>query len=198
MLRCDDRVLTLWRLRLILVFLVLAGCTSAPAPTPPAPPVQPTPRIVAEVPQVEAQPVQARVDTVEVCVLHQGKLANVRAERLATGDTVVGGRPFSAVYADTGQYALTREWYVNSESIDYDPENVCFVRYGLPRVVELDSVVRLGSWRGVPVFRERSNTGTPMVIYVPVRAGCELQPYQTEAIAPPPSCPKPEYQFRVP
>lgn len=186
------------RFHFAFALLPLAGCTLAPAPAPAAPPVQPTPQIVAQAPRVEAQPVQAWVDTIEVCVLHQGKLANVRAERLATGDTVVGGRAFSEVYADTGQYALTREWYVNSESIDYDPENVCFVRYGLPRVVELDSVARLGSWRGVPVFRERSNTATPMVIYVPVRAGCELQPYQTEAIAPPPSCPKPEHQFRVP
>jgi hypothetical protein len=177
------------RFRLALVLSVLLGCAPAPPPPAPAP--------VAAAPVVEAQPA-ARVDTIEVCVLHRGKLLNVRAERLATGDTVVGGRPFSEVYADTGQYARTRIWYVNSETIDYDPFDICFVRYGLPRVVERDSLARIGEWRGVPVFREASSDTPPLVVYVPVSPGCEMQPYQTELSSPPPSCPQPEYRFQVP
>lgn len=77
----------------------------------------------------------ARADTILVCVLHRGKLLNVRAELLPSGDPLVGGRPFSQVYADTGQYALTHTWYVNNETIDYDPESICLMKYGLPRVV---------------------------------------------------------------
>ncbi len=177
------------RFRFTIVLLALLGCTPA-APVPAVPPP-------AEVPAVQAADT-AGADTILVCVLHGGKMLNVRAELLPSGDTVVGGRPFSAVYADTGQYAATREWYVNNEPIDYDPESICFVKYGLPRVLSRDSVVRLGEWRGVPVFRERyDGGGTPLVFYVPVRAGCEFQPYQTEAITRPPSCPEP-YQFSVP
>ncbi|HYR08308.1 MAG TPA: hypothetical protein VEQ60_11085 [Longimicrobium sp.] len=179
------------RLRLILVLLALLGCTSAPQPPAPAP--------VPAAPVAEPQRTAARVDTFKVCILHRGKLIDARVELQPTGDTTVGGRPFSEVYGDTGQYALTREWYVNNETIDYDPESICFMKYGLPRLMERDSLVRLGEWRGVPVFRESSDDPrSPMVVYVPVRAGCEFHPYQTEASAPPPACPQPPYRFSVP
>jgi hypothetical protein len=35
----------------------------------------------------------------------------------------------------------------------------------------------------VGVFTEASATGTPDVIYIPVRPGCEFQPYQYEVPA---------------
>lgn len=177
------------RFHLALVLSALLGCTPAPpSPSPPA---------VAAAPVAEAQP--PRVDTVEVCVLHRGKLVNVRAERLATGDTVVGGRPFSAVYADSGQYAATREWYVNNETIDYDPRNVCYMKYGLPRYMARESLVRMGEWRGVPVFRERSDEwDIPGLVFVPVYPGCSFQPYQFDARGPLTPCPRPEHRFQVP
>jgi hypothetical protein len=177
------------RLRLILVLFVLLGCTSSPPSPPPAPDPQ----------GAEAQPAAARVQTFEMCVLHHGKLVDARVEVQPTGDTTVGGRPFTQVYGDTGQYALTRAWYVNNETIDYDPRNVCYMKYGLPRYVAADSLVRLGEWRGVPVFRERSDDpNLPGVVWVPVRPGCSFQPYQFETRAPPTPCPKPEYRFEVP
>ncbi len=175
------------RFRFAIVLLALLGCTPA-APVPAVPP--------AGVP-ANVEPQAARADTIRVCVLHQGKLLNVRAEVLPSGDTVAGGRPFSAVYADTGQYAATREWYVNNEPIDYDPQNVCYVKYALPRYVAQESLVRLGEWRGVPVFRERTEESPPGVIYVPVYPGCQLQPYQYMTSAPPVACPQP-YGFTVP
>lgn len=171
------------------ILVVLLGCTPA-APVPAVPPV-------AEMPATQAAVDTAAADTIRVCVLQQGKLLNVRAELLPSGDTVVGGRPFSVVYADTGQYAATREWYVNNEPIDYDPQNVCYVKYGLPRYVAQEALVRLGEWRGVPVFRERTEESLPGVIYVPVHPGCQLQPYQYMTSAPPVACPQP-YGFTVP
>lgn len=181
------------RFRLALVVSALIGCTSAPPAPPPV--VEPPP----VTPVVEAQPVAPRVNTAETCILHRGKLIDVRVELQATGDTTVGGRPFSQMYADTGQYAATREWYVNNETIDYDPRNVCYMKYGLPRYVARESLVRLGEWRGVPVFRERSDDpNLPSVVWVPVHSGCSFHPYQFEASAPPTACPRPEYRFTVP
>ena len=151
--------------RFAIMLLALLGCTPA-APVRAVPPP-------AEVPAVQTADTAA-ADTIRVCVLQQGKLLNVRAELLSSGDTVVGGRPFSVVYSDTGQYAATREWYVNNEPIDYDPQDVCYVKYGLPRYVARETLVRLGEWRGVPVFRERTEESPPGVIHVPVYPGCQL------------------------
>jgi hypothetical protein len=183
----------LHRFELAIMLSALLGCTSAP-PSPP-PSVEP-PRVT---PPAEAQRTVARVDTVETCILHGGKLIDVRVELQPTGDTTVGGRPFAEVYADTGQYAATREWYVNNEPIDYDPRNVCYMKFGLPRHVARESLVRLGEWRGAPVFRERpDDLGLPGVVWVPVYPGCSFQPYQYETRAPPTPCPRPEYRFEVP
>lgn len=190
MLGNHNRNRVMRRIHFALVLSALLGCTSAPAP--PAP--EPTPPPVAE-----AQPAAARVDTLEMCVLHRGKLIGVQVELQATGDTTVGGRPFAQVYADTGQYAAAREWYVNNETIDYDPYDVCYLKYGPPRHLTRESLVRLGEWRGVPVFREKSDDPRiPGVLAVPVGPGCSFQMYQYEASAPPRPCPKPEYRFLVP
>ncbi|HEX8272093.1 MAG TPA: hypothetical protein VF615_05545, partial [Longimicrobiaceae bacterium] len=54
---------------------------------------------------------------------------------------------------------------------------------GLPRVVGVTEVSRTGEYQGVGVFTEASATGTPDVIYIPVRPGCEFQPYQYEVPA---------------
>ncbi|HEX2077246.1 MAG TPA: hypothetical protein VHG08_06040 [Longimicrobium sp.] len=163
------------RFRLILVLFAVLGCTPAPpAPSPAAP-----------------------ATVMRICVLHHGELVDVRAEQLASGDTVVEGRPFSRVYADTGQYAATHSWYVENEPIDYDHENVCYVKYGRPRYVAAESLVRLGRWRGVTVFRERAGPGLPEVLMVPVGAGCMFQLYQYMPSMPPRSCPQPA-RFEIP
>lgn len=181
------------RFRIAAVLFLLLGCTSAPAPMPPTPPVPP-----AAAPATDAR-VPARVDTFRVCVLEQGKLVNALAELQPTGDTTVGGRPFGEVYGDTGQYAAARDWYVNNETIDYDPRDVCYMKYGLPRYLSRDSVVRVGEWRGVPVFRERTDDPEiPGMMLVPVSPGCSFQAYQYLPSAPPVACPKPEYRFSVP
>ncbi|HYR08307.1 MAG TPA: hypothetical protein VEQ60_11080, partial [Longimicrobium sp.] len=124
--------------------------------------------------------------TFEMCVLHRGKLIDAQLELQPSGDTTVGGRPFAQVYADTGQYAAGHEWYRNNESIDYDPQNVCYVKYYVPRYVARDSLVRVGEWRGVAVFRMRSDDPEiPGGLYVPDRPGCVFQAYQYRASAPP-------------
>jgi hypothetical protein len=53
------------------------------------------------------------------------------------------------------------------------------VRYGLPRVLGVNEVTRMGEFQGVPLFAEAGQS-RPEVVYVPVRPGCEFQPYQVE------------------
>jgi hypothetical protein len=142
-----------------------------------------------------AAPVQSDTpvvtSTAETCVLADGDLVTVRVDVRTTGDTVVDGRPFAEVYADTGQYAAGRSWYVESEPIDYDPRNVCYAKYGRPRAAQAGSLVRLGAWRGVPVFRERGSTAEyPEVIYVAFAPGCVFQLYQYFTSLPPVACPQ--------
>jgi hypothetical protein len=55
-----------------------------------------------------------------------------------------------------------------------------YVKYGLPRVLGVNEVTRVGEFQGVPIFAEAGRTAPYEVIYVPVRPGCEFQPYQTE------------------
>lgn len=134
-----------------------------------------------------------------MCILHHGKLIDVPVELQPTGDTTAGRRPFSRVDGDTGQYAATHEWYVNNETNDYDPRSVCYMKYGLPRYIARADLVRMGEWRGVPAFRERSDDPeVPGAMWVPTGPGCWFQGYQYEASAPPAACPKPEYRFTVP
>ena len=54
------------------------------------------------------------------------------------------------------------------------------MKYGLPRVLGVTEVSRVGDFMGVGVYAEAGATGTPDVIYIPVRPGCEFQPYQYE------------------
>ena len=54
------------------------------------------------------------------------------------------------------------------------------MKYGLPRVLGVNEVTRTADFMGVPVFAEAGATAATEVVYVPVRPGCEFQPYQLE------------------
>jgi len=55
-----------------------------------------------------------------------------------------------------------------------------YVKYGLPRVLGVNEVTRTADYMGVPVFAEAGATAATEVLYVPVRPGCEFQPYQLD------------------
>jgi len=81
-------------------------------------------------------------------------------------------------YPTTGAYAANATWFINNEPITFN--NRRYVKYGLPRVLGVSEVTRGGDYQGVGVFTEAGATGAPEVIYLPVRPGCEFQPYQLE------------------
>lgn len=114
--------------------------------------------------------------SVGVCVVRDGALSEVPAEYdPRTGDTIVAGRPFAEVYpASTPPYAAGADWYASGGMVVFERRR--YVRYGLPRVVPADSLRRVGEFRGIPLFAEDASAAFRFV-YVPVRPGCEFQPY---------------------
>jgi hypothetical protein len=147
---------------------------------PPPPPVElpPPPVRVEPTPPPPPPPPPADVD-IRVCVVEAGALREVTARyNRTTGDTMVNGQEFSVAYPATTGYAGGATWYINTEAITVNGRR--YVRYGLPRVLGVTEVTRTGEFQGVSVFAEAGATGTPEVVYVPVRPGCEFQPYQLE------------------
>lgn len=115
-----------------------------------------------------------------VCVVRDGELQLVRVDYdTRTGDTLVGGRRFAEVYPDTVGYAGGAAWYVDNEVIDIDGRR--HVRYGLPRVLGVHELTRVGEYRGVPVFVETGADARTGIKYVPVRPGCHFQIYDGHA-----------------
>ena len=146
----------------------------APAVVPPPPPLPP----VAPPPPPPPPPAQANpMREIRVCVVENGALREVTAMyNTQTGDTTWTGGQMPM----TG-YAAGATWFINNEPITVMGRR--YVRYGLPRVLGVNEVRRMGDFQGIPVFAEAGMTGTPEVLYVPVRPGCEFQPYQLEVKA---------------
>ena len=158
--------------------LLLGGGRPAPLPVPLPPPPPPPPPLLPPPPP----PPAVMATTIEVCVVENGVPRNVQAQYTsATGDTTVAGRPFAQAYPATApSYAAGAGWYIQGDPVTLGGRR--FVKFGLPRVLGVNDVTRTGEYQGVPVFAE-AGMARPDVVYVPVRPGCEFQPYQTEVKA---------------
>lgn len=112
---------------------------------------------------------------IRVCVLENSSLTEVIADyNRVSGDTVVAGQRFSARYPVNASYAASAQWYIANDLIEFGGDD--YVKWGLPRVLGVTEVTRAGVYRGVPLFVE-SQSRDAEVLYVPVRPGCEFQPY---------------------
>jgi hypothetical protein len=139
------------------------------APLPPPPP----PAVVV---QPDPAPPAPAAEEIQVCVVQNGALARVTAARdPVSGDTTVNGVPFAQAFPDTG-LAANAPWYTAGEPIAFDERR--FVKFGGERVLEVGQVERAGEFRGVPLFAPPGVRTD--VVYVPVRQGCEFQPYAVE------------------
>lgn len=132
---------------------------------------------------------------VSICVIDDaGALVEVSARRNTENfdTTTADGRPFGSVYPVTAdRYGAGNAWFAAGEPIAYEGRR--YEKYGLPRVLGVDEVVRVGEWAGVPLF------GDPLagdVVYLPVRTGCEFQPYSPES-GPVPTEPAPARELTV-
>ena len=147
---------------------------------PPPEPIAPPPPIIDTPPP--PPPVVNYNRDIQVCVVEGGTLRNVTATyNTQPADTTYQGRRFNEAFPATTGYAGGATWYINTEPIMVGGRR--YVKYGLPRVLGVNEVTRTGEFQGVNVFAEAGATGTPEVVYVPVRTGCEFQPYQLEVKA---------------
>jgi hypothetical protein len=134
--------------------------------------------------QLEPAPREAsgsvQQDTTVLCVVRDGQLANVSATvDPQTGDTLVSGRPFAEVFpTDAPHYLAAAEWAANGAWVVYDRRR--YISYGTPRTLRPADLVRVGEFRGVPLFA-RTAEGAYRSLYLPIRPGCEFQLYHFNA-----------------
>lgn len=121
---------------------------------------------------------EAQSDTVAVCVVRDdGELG----QELHTFDRANPPAHHHSHNPDPGPgYAAGKRWFIDNEPFRFNDRG--FVKYGLPLVVELGKLKRVGRYRGVGLYTEVEEGDDPLVLYVPVRPGCEFQRYQTEPI----------------
>ncbi|HYH78883.1 MAG TPA: hypothetical protein VEX86_03780 [Longimicrobium sp.] len=173
----DDRTAATGRLALGLK-LVLGDVMPRPTRPPPNPPPPPA----ESQPMVPPPPIA--MTQMMVCVVRGGQISSVDAQFYpGSGDTIVGGQKFAEAYPAGGaEYAADARWYIDNEPITFNGTR--YVKYGLPRVLGATEVVNVGTHQGVAAFAETAGSqAMPEVIYVPVRPGCEFQPYQAEVKA---------------
>jgi hypothetical protein len=157
-----------------LLALAALWCCAPAAPPPAAPepvPAPPPPAVPADT-----------GEAISVCVLDQGEIREISATvDPATGDTLVGGRPFAEVHPATSPpYAASADWFVRMEpvSVGEGPYRMK-TRYGLERILAPGDLRRVGEWRGIPMFTEPiASRSSPEVVYFFVRPGCVFQTYQ--------------------
>lgn len=115
------------------------------------------------------------------CVVENGELKAVKVDyNSSTGEktVVVNGvrKKLDDVYSLNGPgYAAGKNWFINNEKISFKGKS--YIKYGLPRVLGVTEVIKTGETDGIAIFAE-PGIETPEVTYLPVRRGCEFQPYQ--------------------
>lgn len=115
------------------------------------------------------------------CVVEKGELKEVTADyNPATGEKtiMVSGtrKKLDDVYPLNGAgYAAGKTWFINNDKINFKGKS--YVKYGLPRVLGVREIAKAGENDGIIVFAE-AGVDKLEVIYLPVRRGCEFQPYQ--------------------
>lgn len=115
------------------------------------------------------------------CIVENGELKAVKVDyNPSTGEktVVVSGvrKKLDDVYSLQGAgYAAGKAWFINNDKVSFKGKS--YIKYGLPRVLGVTEVSKIGENDGISVFAE-PGTEIPEVIYLPVRRGCEFQPYQ--------------------
>jgi hypothetical protein len=89
-----------------------------------------------------------------------------------------GGYGPQPTFAQRPRYAAGEAWFARDSAITLQGSS--YRKHGLARIVGLHEMSLYATYRGVPIFQEIGLEGTPEVLYVPVHASCEVQPYVLE------------------
>jgi hypothetical protein len=152
----------------IILPALVAGCGSAPGgPPPPAPPPPPP---------IASPPVHRAI---QVCTVQNGSLVMVTVMyNYLTGDTVYPRNDWSAPRrAD----AVDPPWFVHDEPITAD--GLRYVKFGSPRRFAPGELEYVGAHERVPLFAQTGTARPADVLFVPLRAECEFQPYARQSRA---------------
>jgi hypothetical protein len=180
--RAEDKIA--FTPRLVVGLKAAFGNLIPPPPivVPPAPEPMPVP-VPTPTPVVQTQ-------DVNYCVIQNNTLSNVTVTYNPTsGDTTYNGTAVATAFPATTGYAAGSTWFINNDAITFMGRR--YVKLGLPRILGVSEVTGAGMYEGVPVFAENGAMPAPAangrqsgpdVIYIPVRPGCEFQPYQAEQV----------------
>lgn len=125
---------------------------------------------------------QAQTYKVKQCLIENGVLKTVDSDYdPATGIyslTINGAKKsFDEIYPPAGrEYAASATWYKNNDTISLNGQR--YIKYGLPRVLGTNEIEKAWTYKNIGVYVEAGYKSTTEVIYIPVRRGCEFQPYQ--------------------
>ncbi len=144
-----------------------AACATGTAARDDAPPPPPEPASASP-------PIQRAIS---VCRVEGGQLVQSTATiDVATGDTTWA--PPGEPAGTPASYAAGTPWFIRNEPITVAGSS--YVKYGTPRVVPGEDLVRAGEFGGVPLFTDDPLPRPPEVLYVPFRPGCVFQLYMLE------------------
>ena len=129
---------------------------------------------------------QGEVYKSEICLIYKGTLQTLEGEySTATGkySVVIDGKQIhiDSLHQKGTDYAAAATWYINNETIEINKTK--YKKFGLPRVLSAAEITKFTEYKGVGIYREsgmpgaKPAPGDPEVIYVPVKAQCEFQPY---------------------
>jgi hypothetical protein len=122
-----------------------------------------------------AERTAAQADAVTTCVANGSELTSFR---LAAGDTAAFQDSLRRAHPVPGPgYAAEQPWFTTNETISFRQGRL--IKYGLPRFIDAHLLRRLGEYQGVGVHMAETEWWRVEVFYLPVRAGCEFQPYRT-------------------
>ena len=133
--------------------------------------------IALAVPRTLAGQDHPPADTARYCLIVDGELADLPVEvDPRTGDTLVAGRRLDEVMrAAPSPYFNLAEWRFEEPMVTVGGRR--YVSYGVPRVMPASEMVRVGEYRGLPLFASRrmEDDEDDAVRFLATRPGCEFQ-----------------------
>jgi hypothetical protein len=80
------------------------------------------------------------------------------------------------------EYGERSRWYVNAEPFTF--AGMRFVKYGIPRVLPRDQLVRIATLGGIPLYADAGSPRTPDLLHMPLNPGGEFQSFQGSGVEP--------------